>query len=60
LRRACASRRVVGADVVELAPAEGPESCAFAAAKLTYALIGYATADDPIADDAEGQDDAEQ
>ena len=42
LRRACAARRVVGADVVELAPAEGPESCAFAAAKLTYALIGYA------------------
>ena len=45
LRRACAARRVVGADVVELAPAEGPESCAFAAAKLTYALLGYATAD---------------
>ncbi len=45
LRRACAARRVVGADVVELAPSEGPESCAFAAAKLTYALIGYATAE---------------
>ena len=44
LRRACAARRVVGADIVELAPAEGPESCAFAAAKLTYTLIGYATA----------------
>ena len=47
LRRACAARRVVGADVVELAPAEGPESCAFAAAKLTYALIGHATAATP-------------
>lgn len=46
LRRACAARRVVGADVVELAPAEGPESCAFAAARLTYALIGYVTADE--------------
>jgi agmatinase len=45
LRRACAARRVGGADFVEQAPAEGPESCAFAAAKLTYALIGYATAD---------------
>lgn len=43
LRRACAARAVVGADVVELAPSEGPESCAFAAAKLAYALIGYAT-----------------
>lgn len=42
LRRACAGRRVVGADVVELAPAEGPEACAFMAAKLTYALLGYA------------------
>ena len=45
LRRACAARRVVGADVVELAPSEGPESCAFAAAKLTYALIGAITRD---------------
>lgn len=42
LRRACAQRRVIGADVVELAPSEGPESCAFAAARLTYALVGYA------------------
>jgi agmatinase len=49
LRRVCAARRIVGADVVELAPAEGPESCAFAAAKLTYALIGYATAAEPAA-----------
>jgi agmatinase len=45
LRRACAARTVVGADVVELAPSEGPESCAFAAAKLTYTMIGYVTAD---------------
>lgn len=42
LRRVCAARQVIGADVVELAPAEGPESCAFAAAKLTYTLIGAA------------------
>lgn len=42
LRAVCAARRVVGADVVELAPAEGPESCAFAAAKLAYTLLGYA------------------
>jgi agmatinase len=45
LRRACAARRVIGADVVELAPSEGPESCAFAAAKLTYSIIAYVTAD---------------
>ncbi len=42
LRRACAGRRVVGADIVELAPGEGPEACAFAAAKLAYTLLGYA------------------
>ncbi len=42
LRRACAARRVVGADVVELAPAEGPAASAFTAAKLTYTLLGYA------------------
>ena len=45
LRRACRGRRVVGADVVELAPAEGPESSAFTAAKLAYTLLGYATLD---------------
>lgn len=47
VRRACAGRRVVGADVVELAPAEGPESCAFAAAKLTYILLGAALPEGP-------------
>jgi agmatinase len=45
LLRAAASRHpVVMADVVELAPAEGPTASAFAAAKLVYKLIGYATA----------------
>lgn len=43
LRRVCAARTIVGCDIVELAPNEGPVSCAFAAAKLTYTLIGYAT-----------------
>lgn len=42
LRRVCESRTIVGFDVVELAPDEGPVSCAFAAAKLTYSVIGYA------------------
>ncbi len=43
LRRVAESRRIVGFDVTELSPGEGPEACAFTAAKLTYKLIGYAT-----------------
>jgi agmatinase len=35
------SRRIVGFDLVELCPDEGPRSCAFLAAKLAYKLIGY-------------------
>ncbi|MCY3637617.1 MAG: agmatinase [Chloroflexi bacterium] len=40
------SRRaeIVGFDIVELSPREGPIACAFTAAKLAYKLIGYATA----------------
>jgi len=34
--------RIVGFDVTELAPAEGPAACAQLAAKLTYRLIGLA------------------
>ena len=34
---------IVGFDIVELSPAEGPTACAFTAAKLAYKLIGYAT-----------------
>lgn len=41
--RAVAQRsRVVGLDVMELAPNEGPTHAAFTAARLTYKLIGYA------------------
>ncbi len=36
--------RIVGFDVMELAPAEGPAHAAFTAARLTYKLIGYALA----------------
>ena len=35
------SRRIVGFDVSELAPDEGPRACAYTAAKLIYKLIGY-------------------
>jgi agmatinase len=34
-------RKIVGFDVVELCPEQGPASCAFTAAKLVYKLIGY-------------------
>ena len=43
LRAVAESRHVVGFDVVELCPREGPIACAFLAAKLVYKLIGYCT-----------------
>ena len=42
LQHVAQKRRVVGFDLVELCPNEGPSSCAFLAAKLAYKLIGYA------------------
>jgi len=41
LRVVAANRTIVGFDVVELAPDEGPEACSYTAAKLVYKLIGY-------------------
>ena len=41
LSTVCSKRNVVGFDVVELSPGEGPEACAYTAAKLVYKLIGY-------------------
>ena len=41
LRQVASSRRIVGFDVVELSPREGPAACAFIAATLVYKLIGY-------------------
>ena len=35
-------KHIVGFDLMELCPAEGPSACAFLAAKLAYKLIGYA------------------
>ena len=43
LRAVAAQRRIVGFDLMELAPTEGPVSCAYTAAKLAYKLMGYAT-----------------
>lgn len=37
------SRRIVGFDVNELAPREGPPACAYTAAKLIYKVIGLAS-----------------
>ena len=42
LRKVGQQRRIVAFDVVELSPAEGPEACAYTAAKLVYKLMGYA------------------
>ena len=41
LRAITKERNVVGFDVVELFPHEGPDACSFLAAKLIYKLIGY-------------------
>lgn len=42
LRVAARNSKIVGFDITELCPREGPPSCAFLAAKLAYKLIGYA------------------
>lgn len=41
LRHVAQEKHIVGFDLVELCPREGPPSCAFLAAKLAYKLIGY-------------------
>lgn len=41
LKSVTQQKNVVGFDLVELCPKEGPASCAFLAAKLAYKLIGY-------------------
>ncbi len=41
LRRVAESRRVVGFDVCELAPQDGPPACSYTAAKLVYKLAAY-------------------
>ena len=43
LKAVAAERHIVGFDVVELCPREGPVACAYTAAKLVYKLVGYAT-----------------
>ena len=43
LRRVGESRRIVGFDVCELAPAEGPVACSYTAARLVAKLAAYST-----------------
>ncbi len=43
LSRFTRGRRIIGADVVELAPAEALHHCSYTAAKLTYYLMGLAS-----------------
>ena len=42
LGKVAEKRRIVGFDVCELAPADGPPACSYTAAKLVYKLAGYA------------------
>ena len=43
LQAVSSQANIVGFDIVELCPPEGPASCASVAARLAYKLIGYAT-----------------
>ena len=42
LRAVGEARRIVGFDISELCPREGPSACAYIAAKLAYKLVAYA------------------
>ena len=43
LRRAAELSKVVGFDVMELSPRQGPDACSYLAAKLVYKLIAYSS-----------------
>jgi agmatinase len=43
LRAVAQQRRIVGFDVCELSPKEGPAACSYIAAKLAYKLVAYCT-----------------
>ena len=43
LHRIAQSRRIIGFDICELAPAEGPPACAYTAARLVAKLAAYST-----------------
>ncbi len=41
LRAVTGKKNIIGFDLMELCPKEGPAACAYTAAKLAYRLIGY-------------------
>jgi len=41
LKAVTGEKHIVGFDLMELCPGEGPASCAYTAAKLAYKLMGY-------------------
>lgn len=43
LRAVAEERNIVGFDITELSPGQGPAACAYTAAKLAYKLVAYAT-----------------
>lgn len=43
LRSVAEKRNIIGFDVTELCPREGPAACSYTAAKLVYKLIAYST-----------------
>ena len=43
LRTVAEARRIVGFDVCELSPGEGPAACSYTAAKLVYKLAAYSS-----------------
>ena len=44
LKDVAQSHRIVGFDVCELSPGDGPPACSYTAAKLVYKLAAYSTA----------------
>ncbi len=44
LRKVAETRRIVGFDVCELSPGDGPAACSYTAAKLVFKLAAYTTA----------------
>ena len=47
LRTVAKAKHIVGFDVTELSPDDGPPACAYTAAKLTYKMIAYSLALSP-------------
>ena len=44
LKEVAQQRQIVGFDVCELSPGDGPPACSYTAAKLVFKMIAYATA----------------